>query len=98
VHVDSPEKQSLAVLEKALFAFNYHPVSLDFLSGDILIRRRTAELFLRKTFLDIDPLVLMGIVLAIGIALAVLAFLFYRRSFARREATQPPPRPPPTPQ
>jgi len=68
-----------------------------FLTEIVLLEadRRTIP---EKTILGIDPLVLVGIVLVIGIALAILAFVYYRRSFARREATQQPPRPSPRPQ
>ncbi len=98
LHVSPSNETSMAhsasIYRKQL-VFNTSCVSC---SHAILIRGRTTELFLRKTILEIDPLVLIGVVLAIGIVLAVLAFVFYRRSFARREATQPPLRPPPAPQ
>lgn len=47
--------------------------------------------------LGLDPIFFMGVVLVVGIVLAILAFAFYRRSHTRREATQLPP-PPPAPQ
>lgn len=47
--------------------------------------------------LGLDPIVFMGVVLVVGIVLAILAFAFYRRSHIRRRATQSPP-PPPAPQ
>lgn len=47
--------------------------------------------------LGLDPMVLIGVALVIGIVLAILGFAFYRRSHTRREATQSPP-PPPAPQ
>jgi hypothetical protein len=50
-----------------------------------------------QPILGLDPIVFIGLVLAVGIVLAILAFAFYRRSHTQREATQSPP-PPPTPQ
>jgi hypothetical protein len=47
--------------------------------------------------LGLDPMVFIGVIVVIGIVLAILAFAFYRRSHTRREATQSPP-PPPAPQ
>jgi len=47
--------------------------------------------------LGLDPMVFIGVVLVIGIVLAILAFALYRRSHTRRKATQSPP-PPPAPQ
>jgi hypothetical protein len=51
----------------------------------------------RAPILGLDPIVFIGVVLVVGIFLAILAFAFYRRSHTRREATQSPP-PPPAPQ
>ena len=47
--------------------------------------------------LGLDPMVFIGLIVVIGIVLAILAFVFYRRSQTRREVTQSPP-PPPAPQ